>query len=101
MDFDPGKGKMLFRDAAAKWLESRADLKSATHNNHRYALAPAATRQGDGKTLGIDAVFGGYPLNKITREYIQEWVNRLSDAGKKPSPSGTRSLRCEWCWSRP
>ena len=85
MDFDPAKGKMLFRDAAAKWLESRADLKSATHNNHRYALAPAAQRQGDGKTLGIDAVFGGYPLNKITREYIQEWVNRLTDAGKKPS----------------
>jgi len=85
MDFDPGKGKMLFRDAAAIWLESRADLKSARHNNHRYALAPAATRQGDGKTLGIDAVFGGYPLNKITREYIQEWINRLTDAGKKPS----------------
>lgn len=85
MDFDPGKGKVLFRDAAASWLESRADLKSATHNNHRYALAPAANRQGDGKTLGIDAVFGGYPLNKITREYIQEWVNRLTVAGKKPS----------------
>lgn len=85
MDFDPGKGKMLFRDAAAIWLESR---KADTRNNaanHRYALAPAATRRGDGKTLGIDAVFGGYPLNKITREYIQAWVNRLTDAGKKPS----------------
>ncbi len=85
MDFDPAKGKVLFRDAAAKWLESRADLKSATHNNHRYALAPAATRQGDGKKLGIDAAFGGYPLNKITREYIQAWVNRLTAAGKRPS----------------
>jgi hypothetical protein len=30
-------------------------------------------------------VFGGYPLNKITREYIQEWVSRLIGAGKKPS----------------
>ncbi|MDT5140441.1 MAG: hypothetical protein QOD58_4703 [Mycobacterium sp.] len=28
MDF--GKGKVLFRDAAAKWLQSRADSKSAT-----------------------------------------------------------------------
>jgi integrase len=84
-DFDPAKGKVLFRDAAAIWLESRADLKSATHNNHRYALAPAAARQGDGKTLGIDAVFGDYPLNKITREYIQDWVNRLTAVGKKPS----------------
>ena len=84
-DFDPAKGKVLFREAAAIWLESRADLKSATHNNHRYALAPAANRRGDGKTLGIDAVFGDYPLNKITREYIQEWVNLLTAVGKKPS----------------
>jgi integrase len=85
MDFDPGKGKMLFRDAAAIWLESR---KADTRNNaesHRYTLAPAATRRGDGKTLGIDAVFGDYPLNKITRESIQEWVNRLANTGKKPS----------------
>lgn len=83
--FDPAKGRMLFRDAAAIWLESR---KADTRNNaanHRYAVAPSATRRGDGKTLGIDAVFGGYPLNKITREYIQAWVNRLIDAGKKPS----------------
>jgi len=85
MDFDPAKGKVLFRDAAARWLESRADLKSATHHNHRYALASASSRQGDGKTLGIDAVFGDYPLNKIAREYIQDWVNRLTAAGKRPS----------------
>jgi integrase len=75
----------LFRDAATIWLESRkADTRNNAHN-HRYALAPAATRRGDGKTLGIDAVFGGYPLNKITREYIQARVNRLTGAGKKPS----------------
>lgn len=85
MDFDPGKGKMLFRDAAAIWLESRKADTRNNAENHRYALAPAATRRGDGKTLGIDAVFGGYPMNGITREYIQEWVNRLTAAGKKPS----------------
>lgn len=85
MDFDPGKGKMLFRDAAAIWLESRKADTRNNAENHRYALAPAHTRRGDGKTLGIDAVLGGYPLNKITREYIQEWVNRLTAAGKKPS----------------
>lgn len=83
--FDPAKGKMLFRDAAAIWLESRKTDTRNNAENHRYALAPAATRRGDGKTLGIDAVFGGYPLNKITREYIQAWVNRLTEAGKKPS----------------
>ncbi|WP_099039715.1 tyrosine-type recombinase/integrase [Mycobacterium neglectum] len=80
-DFDPRKGKMLFRDAAAIWLASHKENLV----NHRSALAPAATRRGDGRTLGIDAVFGGYPLNKITREYIQDWVNRLTIAGKKPS----------------
>ncbi|BCO38052.1 site-specific integrase [Mycobacterium heckeshornense] len=85
MDFDPGKGKMLFRDAAAIWLESRKADTRNNAENHRYALAPATARRGDGKVLGIDAVFGGYPLNKITREYIQAWVNRLTDAGKKPS----------------
>ncbi|OBI79839.1 tyrosine-type recombinase/integrase [Mycobacterium asiaticum] len=85
MDFDPGKGKMLFRDAAAIWLESRKADTRNNAENHRYALAPAATRRGDGRTLGIDAVFGDYPLNKITREYIQAWVNRLTEAGKKPS----------------
>lgn len=85
MDFDPGKGKMLFRDAAAIWLESRKADTRNNAENHRYALAPAHTRRGDGKTLGIDAVFGSYPLNKITREYIQAWVNRLTEVGKKPS----------------
>ena len=99
MDFDPGKGKMLFRDAAAIWLESR---KAGTRNNaanHRYALAPAATRRGDGKTLGIDAVFRSYPLNKITREYIQAWVNRLTEAEQKPSTVRHAFVR-PWSWSR-
>lgn len=85
MDFDPGKGKMQFRDAAAIWLESRKADTRNNAENHRYALASAATRRGDGKTLGIDATFGNYPLNKITREYIQAWINQLSDKGKKPS----------------
>lgn len=30
-------------------------------------------------------MFGGYPLNRITREYIQTWVNRLTAARKRPS----------------
>ncbi|WP_145043231.1 tyrosine-type recombinase/integrase [Mycobacteroides abscessus] len=83
--FDPKAGKTLFREAAQEWLESRrADLKETTWRGYESALAPAATRRGDGKTLGIDAVFGGYPLNKITRAYIQEWVNKLQ-VSKKPS----------------
>ena len=83
--FDPSAGKVTFREVAREWLESRHDLKVTTHAGHRAALAPAATRRGDGKTLGIDAVFGGYPLNKITRPYINAWVQKMMAAGKKPS----------------
>ncbi|MCA2249959.1 tyrosine-type recombinase/integrase [Mycobacterium intracellulare] len=84
--FDPNAGKVLFRDVAQHWLESRkVDLKETTWRGYDYALSPAKDRRGDGKTLGIDAVFGGYPLNKITRRYIQAWVQRMVDAGKKPS----------------
>ena len=51
--FDPNVGKMLFREAAAIWLESRkADIRNNA-GNHRYALAPASTRQGDGKTSAL------------------------------------------------
>lgn len=84
--FDPRAGSCLFRESAQAWLRSRkSDLKITTWGGYEYALAPAAQRQGDGKTLGIDAVFGGYPLNRISREYIQSWVQQMTDAGKKPS----------------
>lgn len=86
IDIDPRAGSCLFRESAQAWLRSRkSDLKITTWGGYEYALAPAAQRQGDGKTLGIDAVFGGYPLNRISREYIQSWVQQMTDAGKKPS----------------
>lgn len=84
-EFDPKAGGITFREAAQYWLESRHDLKATTLGGHRYALAPAKARRGDAKQLGIDAVFGGYPLRAIKREYISEWVTRLVQAGKKPS----------------
>lgn len=83
--FDPKAGRMLFRDAAQLWLGSRHDLKPTTKAGYQAALAPAGTRRGDGKTLGIDAMFGGYPLNKITRDQISAWVQKMVAAGKKPS----------------
>ena len=86
--FDPRAGRMLFRNAAQLWLESRHDLKATTKSGHEASLAPASARRGDGKTLGIDAVFGGYPLNKITREQISAWVQKMVAAGKKPSTVG-------------
>jgi integrase len=85
VEFDPKAGGITFRKAAAEWVESRHDLKATTLAGHRYALAPASERRGDGKTLGIDAVFGGFPLNAIKRERISDWVQRMVAAGKQPS----------------
>lgn len=84
-EFDPKAGSITFREAATCWLDSRHDLKATTLAGHRYALAPVSDRRGDGKWLGIDAVFGGYPLNAITRDHVSQWVQRLVAAGKKPS----------------
>lgn len=86
IDFDPKRGGVTFREVAEDWLNDRRDeLKPSTFDGYRYALKPAAERRGDMRELGIDAVFGGWPLNKITRTDIQSWVHALTAAGKKPS----------------
>ena len=85
LTFDPQEGRTLFRDAAAMWLSSRADLKPRTLHEYEQMLALAADRRGDMSRLGIDAVFGGYPVNKITRDRIVGWISDLTAAGKKPS----------------
>jgi hypothetical protein len=91
-DFDPARGKVLFRDAAAAWLASRPDLKETTRAAYRDALAPTdarnaylAKRHKPLADLRIDAVFGGYPINAITRDQIRDWIARMQAAGKKPS----------------
>ncbi|RAU93500.1 site-specific integrase [Mycobacterium colombiense] len=85
IEFDPKAGAITFREAAKDWLATRSDLKASTLDGYRYALAPKAERRGDMRQLGIDAVFGGYPLNAIKRDDVQQWVNRMIDAGKKAS----------------
>ena len=101
--FDPKAGAVTFREAAQDWLSSRHDLKRSTHAGYTYALAPADERRaavnatnyttrtsehassGATRELGIDATFGGYPVNKITRQQISGWVEAMAEAGKKPS----------------
>lgn len=91
MGFDPHAGKVLFRDVAAVWLASRADLKETTRAAYADALAPTpkdgpvAKRHMRLENLRIDDVFGGLPLNAIARDDITEWVGRMGKAGKKPS----------------
>ncbi|MDP0398749.1 tyrosine-type recombinase/integrase [Tsukamurella strandjordii] len=76
LTFDPRSGDMLFRAAGQAWLESRTDLKAATRANYTGQL------RADGE---IDRRFGGYPLNKITREDLQAWVNEQVAAGSSSS----------------
>lgn len=85
LTFDPKAGQTTFRDAAAMWLASRADLKDRTRREYGQMLAPAAERRGDMSKLGIDAVFGGYPVNKITRSRVVDWIADLTEAKKRPS----------------
>lgn len=84
IEYDPKSGEIPFREAAALWLESRHDLKPRTLAGHREMLAPKATRRGSMAKFGIDAVFGGYPVNAITREQLSAWIEQLTKAGKKP-----------------
>lgn len=74
--WDAKAGLVLFRDAAAQWLASRHDLKPRTRAGYVGHLRPGGP---------IDAEFGGYPLAKITRQQISEWVQGLVAAGKAPS----------------
>ena len=85
LSFDPQAGKTTVRDAATAWLATRADLKPRTRREYGQMLAPAAERVGDMRTLGLDAVFGGYPVNKITRTRVTAWIDSLTEAGKRPS----------------
>lgn len=89
--FDPKAGAVSFREAAQDWLSSRHDLKRSTHAGYAYALAPADERRASmserkaAGELGIDATFGSYPVNKVTRQQISGWVEAMAEAGKKPS----------------
>jgi len=90
--FDPKAGAVSFREAAQDWLSSRHDLKRSTHAGYAYALAPADERRAAvnassraARELGIDARFGGYPINKITRQQISGWVEAMAASGSKPS----------------
>lgn len=99
--FDPAKGKMLFRDAAAIWLESRKADTRNNAENHRYALAPAATRRGDGKTLGIDAVFVTTRSTRSPASASKSGSTVSRRRARSRRPFGTRSGPFAWSWSRP
>ncbi|WP_278313742.1 tyrosine-type recombinase/integrase [Lolliginicoccus levis] len=74
--WDARAGQVLFGAAAAQWLASRHDLKPRTRAGYANHLRPGGP---------INAAFGGYPLAKITRQQISDFVQGLVAAGKAPS----------------
>jgi hypothetical protein len=60
-------------------------LKDRTRREYGQMLAPAAERRGGMREIGIDAVFGGNPVNAVTRDRIVGWIADLTAAGKKPN----------------
>jgi hypothetical protein len=86
IDFDPNAGKVLFRDASAAWLTSRADLKATTRAAYADALVATpsvgktANRHKRLADLRIDTTFGGWPINAITRDQYGEWIARMQAA---------------------
>ncbi|MGW0042263.1 tyrosine-type recombinase/integrase [Rhodococcus sp. NPDC003348] len=83
--WDAKAGAVPFASAAGEWLESRHDLKPRTRAEYENLLRPKTRGPIATRGLSIDATFGGYPLNAITRQQISEWVSALTAAGKKPS----------------
>lgn len=81
--FDPKAGTITFRQQAELWLNSRHDLKPTTSQGYRYALAQK--RATAAHALSINNTFGGYPLNKITRDQISTWVAALASNNYKPA----------------
>ncbi|MCX2756600.1 tyrosine-type recombinase/integrase [Gordonia sp. 4N] len=80
----------LFAHAADAWLASRTDLKPRTRGEYENLLSPKkrARKDANGNStahLSIIATFGGKAVGSITRQQIAEWVQALTDAGKKPS----------------
>lgn len=80
--WDPKAGAVTFSSAAEEWLQGRHDLKPRTRAEYANLLSPKVKAD---PALSIVEVFGGYPLDRITRQRISDWVQRLVAADKKPS----------------
>ncbi|MGI1849940.1 hypothetical protein [Rhodococcus sp. SJ] len=83
--WDHKAGAVTFSPAAEEWLASRHDLKPRTRAEYENLLRPKTRGPIATRGLRIDATFGGYPLNAITRQQISDWVRALTSAGKKAS----------------
>ena len=70
---DPRGGKIELRLVYKSWLASRPDLSPKVRRGYE-----------DNWRLRIEPKFGNWPIGRILRENVQEWVNEMTAAGLGP-----------------
>jgi integrase len=70
---DPRGGKIALRVVYKSWLASRPDLSPKVRRGNE-----------DNWRLRIEPKFGDWPIGRIMRENVQEWVNEITAAGLGP-----------------
>jgi integrase len=70
---DPRGGKTELRLVYKSWLASRPDLSAKVRRGYE-----------DNWRLRIEPRFGNWPIGRISREAVQEWVNEMTAAGLGP-----------------
>jgi integrase len=70
---DPRGGKAELRVVYKSWLASRPDLSPKVRRGYE-----------DNWRLRIEPKFGNWPIGRILRENVQEWVNDMTAAGLGP-----------------
>jgi len=70
---DPRGGKLELRVVYKSWLASRPDLSPKVRRGYE-----------DNWRLRIEPKFGKWPIGRILREDVQEWVNEMTAAGLGP-----------------
>ena len=70
---DPRGGKTELHVVYRSWLASRPDLSPKVRRGYE-----------DNWRLRIEPKFGNWPIGRIERENVQEWVNEMTAAGLGP-----------------
>jgi integrase len=70
---DPRGGKTELRVVYTSWLASRPDLSPKVRRGYE-----------DNWRLRIEPKFGNWPIGRIEREHVQQWVNEMTAAGLGP-----------------
>jgi hypothetical protein len=70
---DPRGGKNELQVAYKSWLASRPDLSRKVRRGYE-----------DNWRLRIEPKFGNWPIGRILRENVQEWVNEMTAEGLGP-----------------